>query len=146
MIVTRALPEDLGAIVGLEEAFPVRDRWSEASWSEELEGPGRLTVVARDGDRLVGVIVLRSGDDVTDLQRIVVAADLRRRGTGDLLMRAALEQATTRVLLEVRDDNEPAQRLYRKHGFVTIHRRVDYYGAGVDALIMERPPMTRRCE
>jgi [ribosomal protein S18]-alanine N-acetyltransferase len=43
------------------------------------------------------------------------------------------------VLLEVRADNEPAQRLYRRRGFTEIGRRRGYYQpSGADAVVMER--------
>ena len=61
-----------------------------------------------------------------------------RQGVADQLMAAGLERCPGRWLLEVRDDNAPALRLYDKHGFTTIDRRADYYGAGVDALILDR--------
>ena len=140
MIPDVAVLDDLAGILVLEESFPEKQRWSEASWREELRGAGRTTLVVRDDARVLGVITLHDMGEVTDLNRIVVAPEARRRGVADALMRAALENESRRCLLEVRDDNAPAVALYKKHGFATIHRRNDYYGAGADALVMERNP------
>ena len=54
----------------------------------------------------------------------------------------ALAEADRRspvVLLEVRADNEAAQHLYRRRGFVEIGRRRGYYQpSGDDAVVMKR--------
>lgn len=139
MIVERASGQRLAAIVELEEAFAPKERWSEASWRDELRAAGRTVLVAIEGDAVLGVVVLAEMGDVRDLLRIVVAPSAQRRGVGESLMRAALAPIDSRVLLEVRDDNEPAKRLYMRHGFVPIDRRRDYYASGQDALILERP-------
>ncbi|NLE98462.1 MAG: GNAT family N-acetyltransferase [Propionibacterium sp.] len=138
MNLAEATAADLAAIVALEESFPARERWSEASWRGELDGDRRLTLVARDADVLVGVAAFEVGPDVADLHRIVVHPAYRRRGAAESLLAEGVERLGSRVLLEVRDDNAPARALYEKHGFRVIDRRADYYGAGVDALVYER--------
>ena len=40
------------------------------------------------------------------------------------------------MMLEVRRDNSPAIGLYRRFGFETISQRPNYYGGGIDALVM----------
>lgn len=129
---------DLPQLIWLEECFPAGQRWSKDAWAEELTGPDRLTLVVRDGTRLLGVITLHDLGEMVDLNRIIVAPQARRTGVADALMAAAAHVVPKRCLLEVRDDNAPAIALYRKHGFATIHRREGYYGAGTDALVMER--------
>jgi ribosomal-protein-alanine N-acetyltransferase len=42
------------------------------------------------------------------------------------------------VLLEVRADNEPAQRLYERLGFERIAVRRGYYQPGVDGWVLRR--------
>jgi lipid A disaccharide synthetase len=58
--------------------------------------------------------------------------------TGDALA----EEGTTRLLLDVAEDNTPARRLYVRLGFTEDGRRKGYYTAGrpapVDALLMSR--------
>ncbi|WP_296136972.1 GNAT family N-acetyltransferase [uncultured Tessaracoccus sp.] len=140
MTPTPATRADLPGLVALEAAFPARERWSETLWADELAGPGRLVLVERADGRLLGAATWRRTEDVADLDRIVVAPEARRRGVADALLGAGTAQLRCRTLLEVRDDNAPAIALYTKHGFTTIARRPDYYGAGRDALVMERKP------
>ena len=59
----------------------------------------------------------------------------------DLLLTAALDMCRELKLaflsLEVRETNEPAISLYKKHGFETVGKRRDFYTAPKeDALIM----------
>ena len=42
------------------------------------------------------------------------------------------------MLLEVRVDNEPAQRLYARYGFRQESLRKGYYPGGIDALVLVR--------
>ena len=53
------------------------------------------------------------------------------------LVSTAREMSCPDVLLEVRQSNEVAQRLYARHGFVPIGRRRRYYQAPPeDAVVM----------
>jgi ribosomal protein S18 acetylase RimI-like enzyme len=38
----------------------------------------------------------------------------------------------------VEKNNQPAQALYISEGFEIISQRLDYYGAGIDALVMSK--------
>ncbi|HZB51708.1 MAG TPA: GNAT family N-acetyltransferase, partial [Mycobacteriales bacterium] len=71
---------------------------------------------------------------------IGVATAAQGRGLGTALLRDLLAAAgDRRVLLDVRADNEVAQRLYRRHGFVPVGRRRGYYQpSGMDAVVMAR--------
>jgi ribosomal-protein-alanine N-acetyltransferase len=41
-------------------------------------------------------------------------------------------------MLEMREGNSEAQRLYEKRGYRNISKRKDYYRRGMDALIMRK--------
>lgn len=134
--------DDLDAIMGLEVVgFPGPEQWSRASWESELTTPSLQVLAARD-DQLLGVIALRIGPDVCDLDRIVVAPHSRRRGIGGRLVAAGLDLAASKgvreMILEVRSDNEPAIALYSSYDFVRTTVRNDYYGPRRHAMIMSR--------
>lgn len=131
---------DLDAILALEEAgFSDRERWSRASWTSEIEADNRIVLVTTD---LHGVVSVQHIGGVAEINRIVVAPEARRAGLGRALLAAGIvageQQECEEMLLEVRHDNIPALALYASFGFVEIARRQNYYGAGVDAVILRR--------
>ena len=78
------------------------------------------------------------------ISTLAVRADLRRRGFGELLLIALLDEAERlgahQATLEARVSNVAAQALYAKCGFAPVDRRESYYtDNGEDALIMTTP-------
>lgn len=139
-----ATVSDLPGLVALEDSFAAAERWNRQLWSDELAAGDRLVLVTGPvgvGVELTGAATFQLVGDTADLHRVVVAAGHRRHGLARSLVGAGLrwagEQGATRVLLEVRHDNEPAVALYRSLGFVVIGERRDYYAAGAHALVME---------
>ncbi|RKN08088.1 ribosomal protein S18-alanine N-acetyltransferase [Streptomyces radicis] len=140
---------DMAGVLALEaELFP-RDAWSEAMYWAELagaRGPGRTRhyVVAEAPDgTLAGYGGLSVAGASGEVMTIGVTGARQGRGLGALvlaeLLAAAEEFACDEVLLEVRVDNAPAQRLYQRFGFVRIGVRRGYYQPGNhDALVMRR--------
>lgn len=143
MIVTPATRADLPGIMALEDAF-TQSRWSEDSWSAEIDTDGRLTLVEKDAAGSVrGVVTFSAVAEVADLNRVVVDPSARREGIGRRLVLAGLEWADAvgvqQVMLEVDATNTGAIALYEQVGFVALARRANYYGAGADALVMALP-------
>ena len=94
------------------------------------------------GSSLHGFVIARCGIDEWEIENVVVAAEERRHGVGSALVARLLEQAreagVTSVLLEVRQSNPAARRLYEKLGFSEIGRRPGYYREPPeDALILK---------
>jgi tRNA threonylcarbamoyl adenosine modification protein YeaZ/ribosomal-protein-alanine acetyltransferase len=142
---------DLPAVLAIEQAAYGAESWSDALFRSELaETATRRYVIAEevgpDGPVVVGYGGLCLYPDDAWIQTVAVHPDRRRTGIGALLLeallRAAAEQRRDTVGLEVRADNEDAQRLYRRFGFVAVGRRRGYYQpSNVDALIMQRGPL-----
>ena len=147
---------DLPAVMVLEEELFAPDTWTEAMYRDELSRAAtRHYVVAEfhleggDDDEpgpgaplLVGYGGLIAYDSEAHVATLGVAAALQGEGVGSLLLDDLLAEADRRspvVLLEVRADNEAAQRLYRRRGFEEIGRRRGYYQpSGDDAVVMRR--------
>jgi ribosomal-protein-alanine N-acetyltransferase len=148
---------DLAAVVALERRIFPEDAWSRGMfWSELAHARGRrrsrhYVVAERSGDHgdhaLVGYAGLAAaggpGDVVGDVQTIAVAPEEQGHGLGARLLTALLDAATDfgcrEVFLEVRTDNERAQRLYARFGFHATGVRRGYYQPGNhDALTMRR--------
>ena len=139
-------PADLPAVLRLEAALFGDEAWSEAMLTSELQGAeasGRYYLVAEDAGGLVGYAGLLSPDgSQADVLTMAVARDHWGQRIGamllDSLVAEAARQGCTEVFLEVRVDNDRAQRLYRSRGFTGIGVRRGYYQpSGTDALVMQ---------
>ncbi len=144
-LATRA---DADAIAAIEHESFGDDAWSDALVDLELTAPGRVVVAAEQDDALVGYASAAVIADVADLTRIAVKPTARRSGMAGALLGRLLElsaeQGAERMMLEVADTNEPAIGFYAASGFAEIARRRDYYGRGVDAVVMELAPFPGR--
>jgi ribosomal-protein-alanine N-acetyltransferase len=124
------------------DLFP-HDPWTpEQFWSELAGVPAtRWYVVAVDGSEVVGYAGLYAiaGSDA-DVQTVAVRPDSQGSGLGSRLVQELLAEAERRgchrVFLEVAADNLGAQELYARHGFERISQRRNYYGQGVDGIVM----------
>lgn len=130
------------AVVELElELFP-KSPWSEAQFWSELAADHRLLLVASDGGALVGYAGINIGDLESEIMTIAVRPSHQGQGLGSALMRRMIEASDAagvrRVLLEVEVGNDAAIGLYERFGFVRNGNRPNYYGLGIDALLMER--------
>lgn len=135
---------DIEPVLVLEaELFP-DDPWSAAGFWSELAGvpTTRYYVVAQQDAEIVGYAGLLAVQHEADVQTVGVAVASQGDGVGALLLTELLAEAErracTQVMLEVRDDNEPALRLYARFGFESIGVRRDYYGPGVTARVLRR--------
>ena len=156
--------EDLGAVARLEGELFGAEAWSRDLLAAELKashGPRadrRYVVVESDaadhaadldggvgldGPRLLGYAGLyhAGGLSSADLLTIATVPSARGRGVASLMLSELISTARGMscpdVLLEVRQSNEAAQRLYARHGFVPIGRRRRYYQAPPeDAVVM----------
>ncbi|HEX2193425.1 MAG TPA: ribosomal protein S18-alanine N-acetyltransferase [Candidatus Limnocylindria bacterium] len=125
--------------------------WPSYAFEQEITG-NRLAryVVARLGPRPDDRVVAFAGVwlmvDEAHITTFAVHPEFRRQGVGRRLMvrllDLALELRATRLTLEVRSGNDPAQALYREFGFEVVGRRPHYYSDdGEDALVMSTPPL-----
>lgn len=140
---------DIPRLARLETELFAQDAWSEQTWWAELAGrPRRDYVVVTPGpgvdqDDILGYAGLDLGGEVADVMTIAVAPAAQGTGLGsellDLLSRRAREAGAAYLMLEVRDDNEPAKKLYARAGFETLTVRRRYYQPGdIDALVMRK--------
>jgi ribosomal-protein-alanine N-acetyltransferase len=136
---------DIPAVARLEGALFGAEAWSPHMLASELAcqpGSRHYLVAESDGD-VCGYGGLMSGGGQADVVTLAVASRRWGEGIGAILLGALLAEAVRRgaaeVFLEVRVDNERAQRLYRRHGFEVVGLRRGYYQpSGADALVMRR--------
>ena len=131
------------SVAAIEKECFGMDAWSEKSVASELTNQLSLWLVAVDGDRVAGYVGSQTVCDETDMMNVAVTADFRRRGIGEQLVTALVEELKTIdshcLTLEVRASNTPAQAMYEKLGFAEIGRRPRYYqNPKEDALILRK--------
>jgi GNAT superfamily N-acetyltransferase len=95
---------------------------TEQEWRNRLDPVNGMALIASVDGRPVGMAAgYQSRPHVVDLVSMWVAPTARRKGVGDALVTEvvqwAKEQATSDVHLWVTRGNEPAERLYARHGF-----------------------------
>ncbi|MHB1433130.1 MAG: ribosomal protein S18-alanine N-acetyltransferase [Streptosporangiaceae bacterium] len=134
---------DLDQVVGLERAVFGEESWSRQMLEGELDQQpaSRYYLVAEDDGRIAGYGGLLGAGGQGDIVTLGVASGDWGRGIGSALLTALLDEARlrgyTEVFLEVRTDNDRAQRLYRRFGFTDVGLRRGYYQpSGADALVM----------
>ena len=160
IIVRRATPDDAEAIQRIFDQ--PRALWGTLQipfMSVEMRrkrltdvAEGTYPLVAEVDGEVVGNLALHAVQSSSPRRRhagalgMAVRDDWHGRGVGTALMRACVDLADNwlnlhRLELDVFVDNEPAIRLYKKFGFVTEGRLVDYAwrdGAYADVFIMGR--------
>lgn len=96
----------------------------------------------RDGE-VLGYVGMMYVLDEGYISNVAVSPEQRRKGIADRLiaelMDAAVRLELSFVTLEVRASNEPAIELYKKHGFVPVGLRKNYYDLPrEDAILMTK--------
>ena len=140
--IRRAGPEDLAAIVRIEQAcFSVP--WSETLVRSGLEKRTDRFYLAVQGKEAAGYMGVNQVLDECYLYNLAVLPEFRRRGIARALLSFACDDAFRRgaafVSLEVRPSNRTAIGLYEQLGFQKIGERKNFYSSPrEDALIMTR--------
>jgi ribosomal-protein-alanine N-acetyltransferase len=137
---------DLPVLTSLERTLFPDYPWSQAQFKEEIAGIGtsrEFLLALNDGSVVgyAGIMVVAAGVPA-DLLTIAVLPDFRGQGIAQSML-ADLEswakaKSATEVILEVDTKNESAIRLYEYAGYEKISTRANYYGLGVDALVMRK--------
>lgn len=123
--------------------------WDAAAIARMISMPGTVALIAHGPagphTNVFGCAVARIAFEQCEILTLGVLPEARRRGGGgalvDRICRLAAATGANVVLLEVAEDNDAAQALYRVKSFTTAGRRPDYYrdnGLTRDAIVMRR--------
>ena len=128
-------------IAQLETVLFGRGAWNENMVRQELDAPARTYMVDVEDDDIRGYAGFWYDGEDAELMTIGVGEAHQRQGIAAALLQRLLDEAARlgarRMLLEVRVDNEPALRLYRRFGFERMGLRKRYYQPeGIDAYTM----------
>ncbi len=116
--------------------------WTSEQLASQLTDNMHICLAAVDGEgRTVGYVGLMYVLDEGYISNVAVAPAHRREGIGGMLLDTLRERAEEKGLafltLEVRQTNEAAKSLYKKHGYVEVGLRKGYYTKPTeDAILM----------
>jgi len=136
VLIRRATPDDALSIRGLEQQAESAAHWAEREYGALFapDAPARIALVAVDETHIGqarGFAIARCALDAWEIENVVVAREFRRLGVGTKLIQELIRRAhaagATSVLLEVRESNLAARKLYEKLGFSEQGRRSNYY-------------------
>ena len=106
----------------------------------EFNNERDVCVLAFEDDIQIGCVDARLVLDEIQINDVVVNEEFRHQGIAsamfERLLEFAREHSCKKISLEVRADNEVAQALYRKFGFVQVGLRKDFYTNPTDDAIL----------
>ena len=136
-MIRRDMPEVLGI-----EAESFEFPWLEEDFIRCLRQRNCIGMVAEHDDRVVGFMIYELAKNRIQVLNFATAAEYRRRGIGTQMIAKLIgklsAQRRTRVTLEVRETNLPAQLFFRDSGFRAVSVLRDYYeDTPEDAYVMQ---------
>jgi len=127
----RRMSKDDLAVVSEIEKLCFTMPWSRDGFEAALAMPGNVFLVYEKNDVIYGYCGYYGVLDEAEITNVAVHPDMRNRGIGRDMVSALLSDANKagikRVLLEVRESNDPAIHLYEELGFKKLGIRKDFY-------------------
>lgn len=140
MEIRKATELDLEGIYAIEESS-FSTPWSKESIRNDLINPVTTYLVAEKEGQITGYIGVWNVMSEGQITNVAVDPNCRGKGIGQKLVQQLLEHAKACelevLILEVRQSNIAAQKVYSKAGFKEIAVRKNYYThPKEDAMIM----------
>ena len=133
---------DLAEIYAVETASFAKDAYPSSLLEKLVLDPQAIFIVLVNKAEIIGYCVSKRNNTSSHLISAAVLPDHRRRGAASRMLKellaASYQRGIREVLLEVRTDNVPAIRLYRRFGFNDIDVTPSYYSDGSAALRMRK--------
>lgn len=142
--IRQSIPNDLAALVGLEQSAFVSDRFTEEHIDYLLKRARATIFVAENDSKVVGAAYLlwRKNAHNGRLYNFAVDPTYQNRGIGDKLLMECEFEAVRRgyrqINLEVRADNAKGIRFYEARGFIAYKQTPDFYDDGSPAIRMKK--------
>lgn len=131
------LSSDIDEIMELEKSC-FEHPWSRTFFEDEIKDPDSTCLKVTEGKKIIAYIVLKQFVDEIHIMNLATHPDHRKKGIAKKLLNNAISDLNSGklLLLEVRNSNEAAKKLYESEGFKELYKRKAYYPNGEDALVM----------
>ena len=113
----------------------IPDGWSEKALSESLDNSSIKSFVLEDENDVVAFASYLVADDA-ELVFIVTDKTKLRKGYGKYLLGETLDILNLPCVLEVRESNIPAIKLYESFGFELLGKRKNFYSNPTEAALI----------
>lgn len=90
-----------------------------------------------EDNKVIGYLYYSDIYDRAEINQIEIDSFHRNCGNGKKLMEYMINHVDKDITLEVKNDNDPAIKLYKRYGFKEVATRKGYY-QGIDGILMER--------
>lgn len=124
--------EDVDAVVAIEDTI-YSHPWTRGNFVDSLYSNYQAQTLRTAEGELLGYFLVMLAVEEAHLLNISVAAQHQHQGLGQLLLNQstalARKHAMQTMLLEVRESNLHAIKVYLRYGFSEIGRRKNYYPA-----------------
>lgn len=105
---------------------------------KELDvNPFAKFLILKEDNKIIGYIYYSDIYERAEINQFEIEISHRNCGNGKKLLKKMIELVDKNITLEVKEDNIPAIKVYRKLGFVEKAIREKYY-EGINGILMER--------
>lgn len=124
----------------IDEVYELeKNCFKDKSWNlEQIKAHlerGKILVVRETEP--IGYALYYDYEDSIEILRIGVRTEFQRKGYASSILNQLIALGKP-IFLEVHEENKAAIQLYRKHGFLPLYIRKNYYANGKSALVMQR--------
>ena len=136
-------------IMHLNDCFDIDQKslngiWTRNQWERELTDPKRicLGIIELETKKILGLCSAWLVIEELHITFIAVNPLHKRKGLGRFLLSDLIKRSqslqTNHILLEVKENNEPAKAFYKSMGFKTVGNRSNFYKDGSDAVLLNK--------
>lgn len=138
-MIRKMQPDDIYEVAEIEETI-FSQPWSASGFSDGLKKEENLYLVAQIDGAIAGYCGLWGVLSEGQITHVGVREKFRGRGIGTLLVMELLKQGEekglTEFILEVRESNLIARRLYKKAGFIELGIRKNFYQRPIESAVL----------
>lgn len=133
----RYIQHDDAAFIARWHSHYFPNGWSTESVQQTIKSPSVIGVIAMEGAAPIGALIFQDTGDEAEILTLFVLPTVSGRGVATMLLQHLVYLKKGAIIhLEVSSQNLSAQHVYKKVGFRVVGLRPNYYGQGVDGIMM----------